>query len=692
MACYTPRIPDEDRPDLKATASNLVFQVSLEIINEELNSKSQINCANLTNCRVSYNTNYTAEMIAYNPKHFYPGSILSFWMKPRNNNIQNLISIKIGQSICATEVLEDNNYNWNSMYITCNTGKEISSGAVGGYLVDYSYGIPSRNSLFENYEVDPTIKPNLYYFKVFPIIDSISENSGTSQGGQIITINGKGFSIENTKVYINSDECVNELTVTVHQITCKLPETSFTYDSNLFFLGSQGLRRRIYNLPNGNISSLKSLSGFPEDSINLISDEVYLETQTLPLNISNYGQYFNGYFKAIYTGKYRFWSASDDASQLYLSTDMTATNLVDIINFNSWVGYFDYFTQSYRTRSKWIDLVKDNYYYMEIYHVQGLGAEHYQLGVEIQSKEIPVDSPNIIKKFGNYHISVKFSRDLYSIVVNTLNNNEYKMTCRMTDDTFKFFNIDPNSSAQTFRNQLVNILGDSKLIVRKVGYNDSMKYFLAEGEIFDDSSYTSSYNFSDMYLNISGEVSLESIPLETVSTGTKTGVVFLVFFDTRASERTYKIENNCYLSSSTAQFIDITKLQSVSPEMSGTFSLKVINNKNPNQFYVTPDIDITTFNSDIMLNVLNDIPLLTDEINLWYSKSAIEEIIFNVRYSNYADVSVTVNTNKLLGGIDDKPTINIQSISEDLGNLFFMPITPEFLYVKSKIIFLNFSI
>ena len=197
--------------------------------------------------------------------------------------------------------------------------------------------------MFEKYEIDQAKTPNTYFFKIFPFIESISSNEGTSNGGQTIEIRGRGFSPSDTKVYLNDDECVVDLNIASDLITCKLPKVSFTYtqdDTNNFFLGSHGLRRRVYTqLSGGSIEAMTQLQGFPDSTNNLYLEDILLETQTLPTNMEYFGQYINGYFKALYTGKYRFWTSSDDNNFLFLSTDTSKENLVKIINFSSWTSY-----------------------------------------------------------------------------------------------------------------------------------------------------------------------------------------------------------------------------------------------------------------------------------------------------------------------------------------------------------------
>jgi hypothetical protein len=66
----------------------------------------------------------------------------------------------------------------------------------------------------------------------------------------------------------------------------------------------------------------------------------------------------------------------------------------------------------------------------------------------------------------------------------------------------------------------------SRLIVRKIGYNDKNEYYLNSNETAEDSSFTTKYNFGDMYL---GSPSSGSSPANPVSTGIKEGSCFSCF-------------------------------------------------------------------------------------------------------------------------------------------------------------------
>jgi hypothetical protein len=690
IACYSPKIPEATRPTLFANPNWAAFSIYLEITMGTVTSS--VKCS--STCSIIYSYDYSPTYVNLGPSHFYLGSLLSLRLTPRAGTPTTLKDVKLGRNNCVPIIPEDFNYNYNDVILSCNTGASFSAERISDYMINYMSGYTNKPTYAIKQDVDPTLATkNNYYFKAFPMISYISVNKGSSTGGQNLRIKGLGFSPIDTKVFINADQCTTNLSVKSDEITCTSPATTLNLGSlPAYFIGSNGLRWRRYKLTTASIPAMIALSKFPDitDTRILLNDDIILETATAPTNIINYGQYFTGYFKAIYGGRYRFWSTSDDASQLYLSTDDTGQNKVKIIDFNSWTLYNDYVTPYAKSRSDWVTLVAGNYYYMEIYHVQGAGADHYSVGVEIEhtinvaSLSQPI--PNKINKIQTISIGPKISRDVYEFVINTLTNNVYKLTCKSASGTSsKTITVDPNWTAAQFMGNIYTLTSENRLLVRKLGYNDANSYYLADGENANDASFTTEYGFGDMYINFTDNLSAESVPLTTQNTGTKTGVVFLVMVDRKLSQRTYKLENNCYLTTTARPIITIAKKQSVSSELTGTFSLK-INDSTTNISFNTPDITLSTLTSgSVMQSILNNIPTLSNKVQVFYVAPEIETQVFYVRIASFNNIVISTNTNQLTGGRDNTGVIRVADFVAQSDNLFFFPIPADFLFVKSKI-------
>ncbi len=226
-------------------------------------------------------------------------------------------------------------------------------------------------------------KETPYYFKIFPKIDSINTNKGFSSGGIELIITGKGFKIDNINIFIDEFECKNLKNISSSTVTCITESVNIDREKKIFF-GSNGLRIQRYGLKTSvTVDNLNTLIG--DESVKPIYDDIILETSTKPTNQINYGQYINGYFKAPFDGKYRFWSTSDDINHVYLTypNEENVIKRSKIIDFNSWNNFDDFFTSYDITRSSWISLKSGEYYPIDIYHLQYSGGDHFRMGVEI---------------------------------------------------------------------------------------------------------------------------------------------------------------------------------------------------------------------------------------------------------------------------------------------------------------------
>ena len=101
-----------------------------------------------------------------------------------------------------------------------------------------------------------------------------------------------------------------------------------------------GLRRQIYtNLPGSTIADLTSSPNFP-GAPDLVDSVPMIESQYLPNDAGeNYGQRLTGWLVPPITGNYVFYLASDDAAQVFLSTDDNPAYkrlMVEELGWNPW--------------------------------------------------------------------------------------------------------------------------------------------------------------------------------------------------------------------------------------------------------------------------------------------------------------------------------------------------------------------
>ncbi len=96
---------------------------------------------------------------------------------------------------------------------------------------------------------------------------------------------------------------------------------------------------------------------------------------------SNYGDRERGYIYPPQDGDYTFWIAGDDNLPLFLSTDDTPANAVQIAQVTGWMNAMDWdnttggSTDMAQIKSKAITLKAGKRYYMETLHKEGGGGD-----------------------------------------------------------------------------------------------------------------------------------------------------------------------------------------------------------------------------------------------------------------------------------------------------------------------------
>jgi hypothetical protein len=95
----------------------------------------------------------------------------------------------------------------------------------------------------------------------------------------------------------------------------------------------------------------------------------------------SYGQRMHGYFIAPVTGNYRFYIASDDNSELWLSTNSSTGSVVKIASVTDWTNsrqWDKYASQKSAAKA----LVAGQRYYIRALHKEGSGGDNLAVGVE----------------------------------------------------------------------------------------------------------------------------------------------------------------------------------------------------------------------------------------------------------------------------------------------------------------------
>ena len=99
-----------------------------------------------------------------------------------------------------------------------------------------------------------------------------------------------------------------------------------------------------------------------------------------PQNIGdNYAARMRAYLKPATSGAYTFYIASDDQSQLWLSTNNQPAGKVKLAEVTDWTSYQQW-DKLGTQRSAAINLVAGQEYYLEVLHKEGTGGDHVSVG------------------------------------------------------------------------------------------------------------------------------------------------------------------------------------------------------------------------------------------------------------------------------------------------------------------------
>jgi hypothetical protein len=152
-----------------------------------------------------------------------------------------------------------------------------------------------------------------------------------------------------------------------------IPSTSlFRLPPPVSCAGSGTILREVWNNIGGNEISSIPVTTTPSTSGTITSFEAPSEAG------DNYGQRIRGLVCPPYTGAYTFWIASDDGSELWLSTDQNAANKVKIA-FVTWSNPRSW-DENPTQKSVAINLVAGQKYYIEALHKEGGGEDHLAIG------------------------------------------------------------------------------------------------------------------------------------------------------------------------------------------------------------------------------------------------------------------------------------------------------------------------
>lgn len=327
---------------------------------------------------ISYTYDYerTPWILYMNPNEACPGDEVSFVGRWGTKDLSRVKQAKVGAN--TLEILDgDTNIDyWGWRNVTAVMYGNSHGDTNPLILLDEGFGNSIPIWIGTNFRPNGTS----FDFRTLAKIDQISHHEGSSAGGLEITIQGAGFPKNPEDYEIRADgELCNIKNIEFDKVTC-ITTPNDSPSANSFYLGGSGLVREYW----------KSTKSF-EELIGIIPPlyTYKIANPQIPTKEDNYIQSrMFGLFIAPEDGDYRFYVSNDDEAYVFLSTDETPENAVEIISSTSWNDERDKLRIP-ETMSDIIPLLANKAYYLEIRHIQYGGGSHCELGVEM-----PGDGPN----------------------------------------------------------------------------------------------------------------------------------------------------------------------------------------------------------------------------------------------------------------------------------------------------------
>lgn len=136
---------------------------------------------------------------------------------------------------------------------------------------------------------------------------------------------------------------------------------------------ARAVRRQVWTGIGGNdVANLTSLGSYPNSPNSTTYPPVF---ETPVDSADNYGQRLGGYLRAPDSGSFTFWIASDDGSELWLSTDSNPANKVKIAFSTNATGSREW-GKFASQRSAPVTLEGGKFYYIEALQKEGIGGDN----------------------------------------------------------------------------------------------------------------------------------------------------------------------------------------------------------------------------------------------------------------------------------------------------------------------------
>jgi hypothetical protein len=375
---------------------------------------------------ITYLPDLTPVSISWDPATVSSGTAVNFKVKVKNIGQG---ATPAGVIIGGVFAIDGNNVNWSDTHDTALAAGDsvvlAANNGVNGTPVwiatpgkhTVTFLVDDINRITESNEDNNLYTTTICVAGGGPAIHiSSPANNDTLYAGTDDSIKVDAYKcgeLLSSVVYYDGDRLIGRSTIPPYGILWKHPtegphtliaratdaEGNIVSDTSHIFakpFPTGGILRQEYdNIDGTAVSDLENASVFPDNpsSVSILTD--LFEG---PSNIGdNYGAKYSGYITAPQTGNYTFWIASDDNSELSLSTSEDPAGKRKIASVPLWTNPRDWYAYPDQ-QSAPIFLVAGQRYYIEALHKEGGGGDNLAVGWTLpdSTEEKPILAQHIV--------------------------------------------------------------------------------------------------------------------------------------------------------------------------------------------------------------------------------------------------------------------------------------------------------
>ena len=301
---------------LPSGAGSNTIKIETSVLNAA-NIENEIQCEDGSKCTLEYNRMYTPLLIDVVPNQIYKDHAVDWWI--------NTFAVDAYARHDDTLPMEELSFdgflnNWEET-IDKDTGMSDYQpdylSAFSGDQKPNKQTVPRARFITGDSMISSTARhcnfagDDCWNVRTHPKIESISESSGNTNGGQELTIKGWGFEHQDLVDVTVAGVACEVISTTMDEIKCTTGAAAGASIDGVTQVGQPGIAKRKYDPDNGN-------SGVDFNALDNKSHPMTEEALELVFEMGNTashkaGWVWDGFFKAPATGEYRFYISCDDA-------------------------------------------------------------------------------------------------------------------------------------------------------------------------------------------------------------------------------------------------------------------------------------------------------------------------------------------------------------------------------------------